>query len=397
MAPPPEEEEEDDYMNMTFGDDAPGLATTVPSGGGSSSKGETSLQRRLRLKREGEARGRVKSKAELAAEAAAAREEALSRSLLEGDRARRSKGFAMMAKMGFKAGDTLGAAPAPAPAPAPAADITGTGTGSNGNGNSASAAATTIAGDAGGGRRHEPIRLQMKEDRGGIGLDSERKRKVQEAAEHQTKRVKADESDYRERMRREREVGRREGQFYGAMKVCERMDEERAQGQDGGIVGTGAEEASEGGNEQVKQKKKKGKTALSTRQLKSIPVEWRGLVRKRQESERDVRKMRYDLEQSSTTTLRLPTYADDLDDDDDKTAVGMTTGMGTEYVPVEEEDLEEGDDEELEAFSALEVEERLRRVVELLRREFRYCFWCKYQYPDEDMEGCPGSMEDDHD
>lgn len=404
MAPPPEEEEEDDYMNMTFGEDAPGLAAIATST--CSRGGETSLQRRQRLKREGEERGRVKSKAELAAEAAAAREEALSRSLLEGPRARKSKGLAMMAKMGFKAGDALGAETTIA-----TATDTGDNGNGNGNGNITTTTTTTTTEDA---RSREPIRLQMKEDRGGIGLDAERKRKINEAAAQQTKKVKVDENEYRERMRREREAGRLEGQFYGAMKVCERMDEEWAQegrGKEGGGSGGGGEGADDvkiileeeeeksSGDEKGKKKrikknkKEKKKKALSTRQLKSIPVEWRGLVRKRQEAERDAHKIRYDLEQSSTARL-LPTYADDFDgDEDDRKAMGKTD---VEYAPVEEEDLEEAD-EELEAFNALEVGERLQRVVEYLRRAFHYCFWCKYHYPDVEMEGCPGATEEDHD
>ncbi|RYP34976.1 hypothetical protein DL767_004053 [Monosporascus sp. MG133] len=357
-----EEDEEEDYMNMTFGDNA-------PSAGAGAGAAETSLQRRQRLKREAEIRGRPKSKAELEAEAAARREEALSRSLLEGARAKKSKGFAMMAKMGFKAGGALGAAP-----PAPEDSAAG----------------------AEDHRLAEPIRPQMKEDRGGIGLDSERKRKVNEAAEREGKKVKADEAEFRDRVRREREEARCERLVQAAMKVCERMDEERREKEQPRGEGAGAgadadadERASEEEEEEGKKKTTKKRT-VSTRPLKSIPVEWRGLVRRREEAERD-RRMRYDLEQSSTTA-RLPTYADDLDDEDDRKAVARTDA--TAYAAVE--DLEE-EDEELEGFDALEVEERLRRVVEYLRKEFRYCFWCKYQYPDENMEGCPGSTEEDHD
>ncbi|KAI1416038.1 hypothetical protein F5Y13DRAFT_186890 [Hypoxylon sp. FL1857] len=320
----PEEEEEDDYMNMTFGEE-PKLV-------------ETSLQRRQRLKREGEIKGRVKSKAEQAAEEKAAREEALSQSLLESARAKKSKGFAMMAKMGFKAGAALG---------------------STGNADA----------------RLEPIRPEMKEDRGGIGLDSERKRKLNEAAAQSEKKLKVDETEFRDRVRREREQARMERQFYAGMKVCERMDEENQ--------GDSTPEKTEGESGEPAKKKR----TLPTRPLKSIPVVWRGLIRGREEAERD-RRMRHDLEQSST---RLPTYVDDLEDEDDKKAMGK---IKTAYVPVE--DLEE-EDPELEEFNALEVEERLKRLVMYLRKEHNYCFWCKCSYPDEAMEGCPGLTEEDHD
>ncbi|KAI1469929.1 uncharacterized protein F4812DRAFT_307192 [Daldinia caldariorum] len=337
-----EEEEEDDYMNMTFGEEEP--------------KTETSLQRRQRLKREGEIKGRVKSKAEQAAAEREEREKALSQSLLDSARAKKSKGFAMMAKMGFQPGVALGSADAAAHA------------------------------------RLEPIRPQVKEDRGGIGLDSDRKRALGEAAARTEKRRKVDETEFRDRVRREREQARLERQVYAAMKVCERMDEEEQGGGDGNDdVKTNGSDANQESTSTTttenEKKNKKRKRTISTRPLKSIPVVWRGLIRNREEAERD-RRMRHDLEQSST---RLPTYVDDLEDEDDKTALGKTAAA---YVPVE--DLEE-EDAELEEFNALEVQERLERLVEYLRRRYNYCFWCKCAYPDDAMEGCPGLTEEDHD
>ncbi|KAI0972565.1 putative G-patch domain protein [Xylaria arbuscula] len=315
-------DEDDDYMNMTFGEEP--KATT-----------ETSLQRRERLRREGEIKGRVKSKAELAAEEREAREAALSRSMLEGAQAKKSKGLAMMAKMGFKGG-ALGSKE-----------------------NAASA-------------RLEPIRPEMKDGRAGIGADSERKRKFREAAESADKKVRLDESEFRDRVRREREVARCERLVDAAMKVCERLDEEKRQ-----LTGSGA------GDVETPVGKQR---TLSTRPLRSIPVVWRGLVRGREEGER---RMKHDLQQTSTP--RLPTYEDDLEDEDDKRAVGKTQ---VAYAVVE--DLDE-EDAELDEFNALEADVKLRRLVEHLRKEHNYCFWCKFEYPDGEMEGCPGLTEDDHD
>ncbi|KAI1382225.1 hypothetical protein F4677DRAFT_401275 [Hypoxylon crocopeplum] len=330
----PEEEDEDDYMNMTFGEEPPKAV-------------ETSLQRRERLRREGEIKGRVKSKAEQAAAEREEREAALSRSLLETAQAKKSKGFAMMAKMGFKGG-ALGS-----------------------KDNAANA-------------RLEPIRPEMKDDRGGIGLDSERKRKITEAAALQQKKVKVDEAEFRDRVRRERELARLERQLDAGMKVCERMDEEKQ-----GDAGEYTDRDVTG--EPVSPKKNR---TLSTRPLKSIPVVWRGLVRRREEAERD-RRTRHELDQIST---RLPTYADGSEDDedededeDDRMAMGKTA---TAFMPVE--DLE-NEDPELEAFNELEVDERLRMLVEYLRKEHNYCFWCKCSYPDDTMNGCPGLTEEDHD
>lgn len=320
------EDDEDDYMNMTI------LEPTAPK------VQETYTQRRLRKQREAETRGRTKSKAELALEEAAAREAALSKSLLDPAHpaSATNKGLAMMAKMGFKPGVALGAK-----------DNVGA--------------------------RTEPIGVSIKEDRGGIGLDAEKKRKFREEVEREGKRVKAEEGEYRERVRKEREDARLEGMVGAAMRVAERMHDEReeelvaAQKQDG-----------EG---------EKKKRAISTKPLKSINVLWRGLVRKREEKERD-RRMRYDLQQSLS---RLPTYEDEDEDKDDRKALGKDAVQHTLV-----EDLEE-EDPELDAFIELEPAERLHKLVLHLREEHNYCFWCKYTYPDKEMDGCPGLTEEDHD
>ncbi|KAG6016342.1 hypothetical protein E4U43_003869 [Claviceps pusilla] len=328
-AVPSDDGQDDDYMNMTFEE-----PTSVK---------ETSLQRTQRLKKEALARGMVKSKAQLREEEAAAREKALSTSMLEAPGARKSKGFAMMAKMGF----------------------TGGGLGK-----------TTEDGDT--RAVTEPIRLSLKEDRGGIGMESEKKRKLQEAMEERdikTKAVKVEDPlEYRERVRKEREDERLEKQFRAAQRVAERMDED------------------DEGEEDGEKEESVGRTPaprLASRPLRSIPVLYRGLVRYREEKERD-RRMRYDLEQSLS---RLPTYDDEDEDEDDKLALGK---KGKTAAHVTAEDLDE-EDEELDAFHAQEPGKRLGEVVRYLRERHWYCFWCKMKYEDEEMEGCPGVNEEDHD
>ncbi|KAH7162761.1 hypothetical protein B0J13DRAFT_18878 [Dactylonectria estremocensis] len=321
----PDDDDDDDYMNMTFDDPTPAK--------------ESSFQRTQRLKLESRARGVIKSKAQIAEEEEAAREKALSTSMLDDPRAKKSKGLAMMAKMGFTGGG-LGKKPE--------------------------------GGEAQG--RAEPIKVSVKEDRGGIGLDSEKKRKMREAAqEREVKVAKMDPIEYRDRVRREREEARLEKQFWAAQRVAEGMDEEQS-GIEHSETTKGAEPT-------------KKPLSASSRPLKSIPVLYRSLARHREEKERD-RRMRYDLEQSLS---RLPTYEDDSEDDDDKKAMGKG-----HTIFATAEDLDE-EDEELDEFNALEIEERLKRVLEHLRKKHRYCFWCKMAYPDSEMEGCPGLTEEDHD
>lgn len=326
-APPPEEEE-DDYMNMTFEESKPVK--------------ETSLQRTKRLKEESRARGLIKSKAELAEEEAAAREKALSTSMLDNPKAKNSKGLAMMAKMGF-AGGGLG----------------------------------KKQGDGESGGRTEPIKVDVKEDRGGIGMDSEKKRKVREAADERgVKAVKIDPDEYRERRRKERENEKFEKQFFAAQRMAERLDDEKK-----------APETFKSMEEKDISNQAPEETPMSQRPLKAIPVLYRSLIRHRAEVERD-RRMRHDLEQSLS---RLPTYEDDEEEEDDKKALGKNR-VAYDHI----QDLDE-EDEELDKFNELEISERLRRILEYLREQHFYCFWCKSAYPDAEMNGCPGLTEEDHD
>ena len=217
----------------------------------------------------------------------------------------------MMAKLGFKPGAALGAS-------------------SNPN------------------ARTEPLGISVKEDRGGVGMLNERKRKFRDEAELVDKKQKADEGDYRERVSREREEKRVEGMFWGAMRVLEGLEQP------------------EGGDRVPLQK---------------VNLLWRGLIRERREEERE-RRARYDLHQSLSNRAA---YDNSEDDEQDRQALGR-----------EEEDVDE-DDEELDEFLGLEGKERLKKLVEYLRQEYRYCFWCKSKYEDEEMEGCPGLEEEDHD
>jgi hypothetical protein len=223
-----------------------------------------------------------------------------------------------------------------------------------------------------GGGRTEPLSIVVKEDKGGVGLDSEKKRKFREEVEQEAKRAKAEEGDYRERVRKEREERRTESLVLGAQKVTEELDTEAYR--DDLSAPTAADDTLE---TTVNPSRK-------VRPTRQINVLWRGRVRHREEKERE-RRIRYDLHQSLS---RLPTYDDTTEDKDDKRALGRGDTL--------EEDIEE-EDPELEEFNALEPTEKLNRLVSYLREKYHYCFWCKYRYPGHTMDGCPGVTEEDHD
>lgn len=312
---------------------------------------------------------RPKSKEELARIAAAKRDAALAQPLHATEPS--SKGLKMMQAMGFQTGGVLGK--------------------------------QRDGSDA----RAEPLTVQVKEDRGGIGLDSERKRKIREEFEGEVKRQKAEEGDYRERVRLERETRRIEGQILGAQKVAERLSSGEGDGSENDRPVSSPTTTTTPPSEQPHADhpltgREKGEPSTP---LQQINVLWRGLIRHRLQRERE-RRIRHDLHQSLS---RLPTYAEDPDDDDAAATHDLKRALGKDDRPAsattatllvqqqqEEEDLE-AEDPELDAFNALDPPERLRRLVAFLRQRFRYCFWCKFRYEDEAMEGCPGVTEEDHD
>ena len=217
----------------------------------------------------------------------------------------------MMAKLGFKPGAALGASTNP-------------------------------------NARTEPLGISVKEDRGGVGMLNEKKRKFRDEVEQAEKKQKAEEGGYRERVGREMEEKRVDGIFWGAMRVLEGLEQPE-------------------GGDKVPGKK--------------VNLLFRGLVRDRRERERE-RCARYDLHQSLS---RSAAYEHLEEDEQDRQALGK-----------EDEDVDE-DDEELDNFLGLEGKQRLRKLVEYLREQHQYCFWCKCKYENEKMEGCPGLEEDDHD
>ncbi|KAL8929624.1 MAG: hypothetical protein Q9172_000420 [Xanthocarpia lactea] len=285
----------DDYMSMTIPDSSPKV-----------SQFETSVQRRGRKRREAESRAHQPSKAEIAHQAQLNRDEALSTSLPVS-----SKGYQMMAKLGFKAGSALG---------------------KEGNEHA----------------RKEPLGVVVKEE---VEADSGEGAKRRET-----------EGEFRERQAREREQKRAEGLCWAAMRVLEGFEGEDTTTVEGG-VGEGENAANP-----------------TSKPTAGINLLWRGLVRDRDEKERE-RRMRYDLHQSLS---RNAAYDDPDEEKQDRQA------WGTEEEEVEVEDPE------LDEFNRLEPTERLGKMVEYLRENWRYCFWCKFQYPDETMDGCPGMTEDEH-
>ncbi|KAM9365997.1 G patch domain-containing protein 11 [Pholidichthys leucotaenia] len=118
------------------------------------------------------------------------REEALQSSI-----SNENKGFALLQKMGYKAGQGLGRM---------------------------------------GAGRVDPIPLNIKTDRGGIGMEEARKRKAEEELECYQQKIRARKQnetksleDFRSRVRTEREERKIEGDLRRSQRSCEQLDSQK--------------------------------------------------------------------------------------------------------------------------------------------------------------------------
>ena len=395
-----DEDDDDDYMTMNFAETAP------------SRPPETSLQRIRREKAAAAERGKVKSKAQLEADAAVARENILSRSLMDDPAVvTRSKGFAMMAKMGFKKGDVLGSSRGGNIAVGDMNTEQDEKFKEEPNTEDTRCQAFSQDEEAdernkghGEGPIKEPIKANIKTDKGGIGLDSERNRKRQANADaygESEKRLRPDEVDplaYRGRVARERELVKKERQVLAAQRLAESLHEDNGRygNNDHDQERSGSDDDDGDDDEAVR------KRSATSQPLKEINVFWRGIVRDRQSHERETRiKQARDRDM----TARRPRYNISADEENDYDRMAMQPGSESSRdalaeTAIGDEELDE-DDDELDAFEALGADEKLRKVVGWLRSNKGYCFWCGCGYDkgrdgDWDMEGCPGENEDDH-
>ncbi|KAI8379803.1 uncharacterized protein BYT42DRAFT_614067 [Radiomyces spectabilis] len=268
------EDDEEDYMSSRLLEQASEYEKQR--------KDTTYTERRKQQLREQQKKGYIKPRKQLEDEA---RQEGLKKTLDPSN-----KGAKMLMKMGFKHGMALGKETE--------------------------------------GALIEPIAIEQKLGRSGLGMATSLKRAREEevkAEEEHRKRTEIDPDDFREAMAARANEARLSRRIHAAAVICERLD-----------------------------------------QVKSN-ILWT-LLSSKNESQLEGR--------------QEPTSEDD--EDDQKEAKREEEPI---YPP-----------EEVEALKSLKLDDQLQRLVEYLRNNYLYCFWCGAQYADEEdlKENCPGSEEDDH-
>lgn len=217
----------------------------------------------------------------------------------------------------------------------------------------------------------EPIRVEMKGDRSGIGVESEKKRKFREQweqADRVAKRAKEEEGDFVENRRLEAKERKTERDLDNAQRTAERLAEEEAEN--------------------------KGLQQTGEKKVEDVNVLWRTRARKRAVIMHE-KQQRRELHNSIASRIPPVVANEEAEDDADDDKVAQGRDLAPFYTSLED-DLED-EDPELAEFEALPVAERLHKVLEYLRDNFHYCLYCGYQYPDAELEGCPGVTEEDHD
>ncbi|CAB1311702.1 unnamed protein product [Coregonus sp. 'balchen'] len=169
-------EDEDDYMSDAFLSQIPDVKPGIPM-----VKRVKEALRKEVLHKEKNVKNRQKTIKELEQES----REAAQHSTISNQ----NKGFALLQKMGYKAGQGLGKQ---------------------------------------GAGRVEPIPLSIKTDRGGIGMEGVKKRKAEEELEHYRQKARAKQHNEKQvRMRTEREEQKIEGDLRRSQKACEQLDSQK--------------------------------------------------------------------------------------------------------------------------------------------------------------------------
>ncbi|KAF8940734.1 hypothetical protein BGZ58_005062 [Dissophora ornata] len=299
---------------------------------------------------------------------------------LEKEIGEENKGMAMLLKMGFKKGGTLGA-------PKPFGDS------SSMSSPAPASVQKTERDDLTNGRSdvlRAPLAIQIKQGRGGLGLDSSKKRKAEEEfQQHQKEVQKVFDEGYRGQKRSQFELEKRKRQLGAARGICMRMD--AAAAKERAAKEAVSETKSSVDQEYNRQDGKQGRSNAFWWIDDSVPDEILGTHLMGAGAEAVAQELGADKSTAGQRTFDLD--GDEDGDPEDKREKRVK--LDPVQVVEDEEPAKWGERPE---FTQLEVHEKLDRVVKHLRDEYRYCFWCSAQYygAEDIAENCPGESEDDH-
>ncbi|KAG0363814.1 hypothetical protein BC939DRAFT_531711 [Gamsiella multidivaricata] len=289
-----------------------------------------------------------------------------------------NKGMAMLLKMGFKKGGTLGASK-------PQTSIAEASAPSKTSPDSISKDGKALGrSDA----LRAPLEIQIKQGRGGLGMDSLRKRQAEEELQrHESEAHRVFDEGFRGQKRNQFELEKRTRQVGAARGICMVMDAKKAQA-DSEIAETN-------------QLRNLGRSNSFWWIADSVPDEILGTKLMGPGAEVVVQEDGLALERGEEASIGAFDHSDDEDGGPEhkkEKRIKLDPLRTVEVYDNVVQDEEPPKWGERPDFAQLEMPEKLAKVVQHLRDEHLYCFWCSAQYSDpEDLaENCPGPTEDDH-
>ncbi|KAF9583330.1 hypothetical protein BGW38_009742 [Lunasporangiospora selenospora] len=297
-----------------------------------------------------------------------------------------NKGMAMLLKMGFKqaATDT---------------EITNDDGSKNAQAASEGSDSSTVL--------RVPLEIQVRQGRGGLGLEMERKRHAEEDLQRQEEKTRRIyDEEFRGQKNSEFLSAKWKRQLGAAVSICMRLDVEKAT--KAGFTSSNQLNTTVDAEHAISLCKSKrdcsgeigGSSSAYTKGMRfgrsnsfwwiadSVPDEELGsrLMGPCAGADQDI--------------LSAGTKPENSDHGDRHTGSNKrvkldNTGDGNEGRDAEDIPPRWG---ERPDFAQLNVDTKLDQVVQYLRHEHFYCFWCsaKYDGPEDLTENCPGELEDDH-
>ncbi|KAF9933592.1 hypothetical protein FBU30_005031 [Linnemannia zychae] len=367
------EEEEEDYMSEAF------LNSLVEESKSKSKATMTYSERRRQKEREHLAN----LPKPLHIREKEAREQGLEKEIGE-----ENKGMAMLLKMGFKKGGTLGAIKPPT-------DTATTSISQETPGKEPADVNSSSRNHDNNNALRTPLAIHIKQGRGGLGMDTSRKRQAEEILQKQEQEtLRVFDEDFRGQKRDQFEQEKRKRQLGAARGICMRLDAKKIEARS--------------------QEEKEKDTSLNLENIEgqrsnkfwwiddSLPDEVLGTKMMGPGAEVSV-DVEHNQQHTSEEVLDGHSY-DQSDSEDSHREQGVVkrirldSNIRENFDQDTSEDIEPPKWGERPSFAQLEIYDKLKEVVAYLRSEHSYCFWCSAQYdgPDDISENCPGESEDDH-
>ncbi|EPQ59596.1 hypothetical protein GLOTRDRAFT_125893 [Gloeophyllum trabeum ATCC 11539] len=366
-------EDEDDYLSDKFLADLNAASSSEPK---TYSARRKEAEKKAKLKQE---QNRIKSRRQLELES---REAGLSKSLFERAKeeeatvGKGNKALAMMMKMGFKPGQSLGQVhdePAPeaasvtperAVSSTPEVEVKESSAEPSRDGTPFESMTRGL----GSGIKHRTEPLPLNEWAGKKGIGSLKRGPSPSSLERMAKMAKTteavDQDTFRSRAREDYLERRAEGRLAPAQATCVSLDEKAGKAFN------------------VLWLNPNNPDAFPEELMNALPEEpVVAKTRRRQEQETIEARLRKQMKADALQPLSPE------DDSPSKVAERDQAQLTPEQL------------EEAVKFLSQSAQQRLAAVLSYLRSEYSYCFWCGCQYNDaEDLQqNCPGENEEDHD